>query len=407
MQKDFVLDTNVLIDNPNAIEIIRNGKDGGDVNHIWIPETVLSELDSLKRKDGYRSVIKKIAENIERGIEYINIIYNETGGPLNDPYVYTDVYDKADDNILYSVIGIKEKYGTKAILVTNDKLMTIKAHSLGIEVQDFKESIPFDEEHKLNTGFVDSVEEFEYPNTFCWDSGTLIMKKRGDIKPITYTHQVWKTKPKHYTQNAAFELLLDEDVDLVSMSASAGMGKTHCAVASALHHVLEKKTYDKIYIFKTVEDIGPSIGYLPGPAEEKIEPYVKYIKSMFFKLHKLRKGNNKVFLDEQTLNPEFVEILPLTYIRGMNIDNAFVIIDEAQNISRLNMRSLLTRMGDNVKCVVCGDPDQVDNPNLNTKNNGLNWIIRLFSGEENYGHITLGGNKSRGPICDMVLKNKL
>jgi PhoH-like ATPase len=203
------------------------------------------------------------------------------------------------------------------------------------------------------------------------------------------------------------ELLLDPDINILSLSSSAGYGKTHIAVAGALHSVLQKKLFKKIYVFKTVEDIGPSIGFLPGSLQEKIDPYMKYIKTMFQKLHEGRKGNNDLFLEDGELNPKYVEVLPLTYIRGMNIDDAYVIIDEAQNISRLQMRSLLTRMGDNVKVILCGDPNQVDNPNLNSQNNGLNWCVRLFKGEKNYGHITLGGSKSRGPICDLVHKKGL
>jgi PhoH-like ATPase len=399
MKKHYVVDTNVLIDSPHAIESLRNGKDGGDTNEVYLLETVLNEVDGLKRKTTLKSIVQKVVANLHSLADEINYFENET--------VSTNISENPDDRILAGVLMAEEEYDAPMILLTNDRVLQLKANFLGIQVEEFKDSIPFNNEEDINTGFVESKDDFKYVNTFCFDNGILLFNGKDEIKPIGYENKVWATKPKHYTQNAAFELLLNDTIDLVTLSASAGMGKTHCAVASALDAVLQKKKYEKIYIFKSIEDVGPSIGFLPGTMEEKIDPYMRYIKSMFFKLHNMRKGNGKVFLDDKTLNPEFVEILPLTYIRGMNIDNAFVIIDEAQNISRLNMRSLLTRMGDNVKCVVCGDPNQVDNPNLSKENNGLNWCVKLFSGADNYGHIQLGGKKSRGPICDLVLEKKL
>jgi PhoH-like ATPase len=397
MIKHFVLDTNILIDNPNAIMLLRNGKDEGDINRIFIPETVIQELDKLKRKDSIKHIISKIVDNLHEQLEYYTVI----------PRIDLEYIENPDDRILQEILWLEESFEVdNLIFVTNDRLLALKAKLEDIDTQEFKESLPFKTEAEVYTGIIKSEEEKVF-NSFFWDSGRLHRVIPGGAVEIRRDNKIWNTTPRHYTQNAAMELLLDPDINILSLSSSAGYGKTHIAVAGALHSVLQKKLFKKIYVFKTVEDIGPSIGFLPGSLQEKIDPYMKYIKTMFQKLHEGRKGNNDLFLEDGELNPKYVEVLPLTYIRGMNIDDAYVIIDEAQNISRLQMRSLLTRMGDNVKVILCGDPNQVDNPNLNSQNNGLNWCVRLFKGEKNYGHITLGGSKSRGPICDLVHKKGL
>jgi len=204
--------------------------------------------------------------------------------------------------------------------------------------------------------------------------------------------------------------MLAEHVDLISIQSEAGFGKTHLALASALYLILEKKLFDKIYILKPTIEIGAKLGFLPGDIKEKLEPYTKYVFDLLQKLHKSRSAN-KIFVNPNDDTPRYnnkkFEVLPLAFVRGMNIENAFVIIDETQNLSRAEVRSVLTRMGEGVKCVCLGDTSQVDNPYLNESNNGLNWIVRKFKGLPNYAHIVLKGDKSRGPITDMALKTKL
>jgi PhoH-like ATPase len=141
-----------------------------------------------------------------------------------------------------------------------------------------------------------------------------------------------------------------------------------------------------------------------------MEPYTRYISDLMVKLHRLRAAN-KIFADNETYPPQFnskiFEILPLTYIRGMNIENAVVIIDEMQNMSRAECRALLSRLGERVKCFCLGDIHQVDNPYLNQENNGLNWTVKKFKGSTIYAHIVLKGDKSRGPITDLVINSGL
>jgi PhoH-like ATPase len=163
-------------------------------------------------------------------------------------------------------------------------------------------------------------------------------------------------------------------------------------------------------VVKPMIEIGQKMGYLPGSVEEKMGPYSRSILDLLLKLHKLRPANRIFINPEQNppqLNPTRFEMLPLTYIRGMNIENAVVIIDEIQNMSRGECRALLSRMGERVKCCCLGDTRQVDHPYLNAENNGLNWIVNKFKGHRIYAHLVLKGEKSRGPITDLVIKSGL
>jgi PhoH-like ATPase len=216
--------------------------------------------------------------------------------------------------------------------------------------------------------------------------------------------------PRNVFQNLALELMTNADIHIVSVQSNAGFGKSYLALATALYLVLEKKIYSKIYLIKPTIEIGQKLGYLPGRIDEKMEPYTRYIYDLLLKLHQSRSinkifGNTDSYLPQ--LNPKLFEILPLAYIRGLNIENAVVIIDEMQNMARAECRALLSRLGGGVKCICLGDIHQVDNIFLNQENNGLNWVVKKFKGSPIYSHIVLKGEKSRGPITDLVINSGL
>ena len=199
--------------------------------------------------------------------------------------------------------------------------------------------------------------------------------------------------------------MLDKNVDLVTIQSEAGFGKTYIALAAALHLVLQEKTYKKIYVVKPNIEIGEKLGFLPGDMHEKMDPYFKPIKDLILKLHELRDAN-RLFIDPKaptlSFNPKFIEMIPINFMRGMNLDNCVVIYDEIQNLDRNETRVCLSRLGENVKCICTGDTRQVDNPHCNEQNNGLNWIVKLCKHQKNYAHIVLKGTKSRGPIADLI-----
>ncbi len=394
-RKNYVIDTNVLIENPNSVLALRNGTE----NNIFIPYHVLMELETLKNTPKLRHIVSKVISTLIENREHITFIRNDGA---DSPF--TNIVDN------YILREIETAHDiADPILVTNDRLLQLQASLRNIRSEELRDSKPFESESQRYTGFVEEGEAAP-PNSFSWRDGKPVMAAPDGEKTIGYTNDVWNLKPRTVYQNLALELIVSEHVDLVSIQSEAGFGKTYLALAAALYMVLERKAHEKIYVVKPTIEIGSKMGFLPGDIAEKMEPYMKYVYDLLLKLHRQRPAN-KLFLNPNDevlrFNAKKFEVLPLGFVRGMNIENAFVIIDEAQNLSRTEVRALLTRMGEGVKCVCLGDTSQVDNPYLNEANNGLNWIVRKFKGFANYGHIVLKGDRSRGPITDMVLKSKL
>lgn len=394
-KKHFIIDTNVLIDNPDVIRILTNGEDGKDKNQVYLTHTIINELDGLKRDNKLRPQVQEVIHNLIKYKDMVNIIGLPDSNYNNDNKILAEMLDTKIDN---------------PILVTSDLLMRFKAEVChDIETQEFKESMPFKSDSERFTGFVEEYDN-ETPNCFGFEEGKLhVYNPFLDPVPIP-EHELWKIKPKTAYQNAAMHLITDDDIDIVSIQSPAGLGKSLISLASALYLTLEKKQYKKIYIVKNTIEIGKELGFLPGTLESKIDPFFKPVKDLLVNLHEGRNAN-RLFLDMQngegTLNPKYIEFVPINYMRGMNIDNAIVIIEEAQNFSRIQIKTIMTRMGENVKCIINGDTNQVDNGHLNTENNGLNWVVRMLKGQHNYGHIVLQGSRSRGPITDTILKSGL
>jgi PhoH-like ATPase len=401
MKKCYILDTNTLIENPDCIDMFRNGEE----NRVLIPYSVIMELDRLKKRPDLNHIISLIATRLENDskLEIIRIPHKTySGSETNDDDILEDIRYAHDNADCY----IK---GIQPVIVSNDRMFRVRLMVEGFSAQEFRDSKPFHSESQLYTGFVKDINE-TIANSFYWDANGQLWFE-GKEAYIDYEHNPWGIKPRTVYQNCAMELMLSNHIDVVTLQSEAGFGKTYIALACAFHLVLQKpKAFDRIFIFKPVVEIGEKLGYLPGDEKEKLAPYMRGILDLIVKLHSQRPAN-ALFMDPQSarleLNPKKVEIVSLNFIRGMNIENAVVIIDEAQNMTRYQTRALLTRMGENVKCYVLGDTNQVDHPYLNSSNNGLNWIVKKFKGYQNYGHMVLKGSKSRGPITDLVLKTGL
>ncbi|MFW6242545.1 MAG: PhoH family protein [bacterium] len=395
MQKKYILDTNVLLSDPNCITILYNGAE----NKIFIPRHVLLELDYLKKDNKKRHLVTKAINNIIKNKDIINILDCES---IADKF-----NDRIDSFILSEIDSNNIKDG---ILVTNDKLLQFEANLYNIESQEYQEINPFKSESEKYNGFIEEHSEFIY-NSFIWIEGKPYLNiDINNQKLVDYQHEIWKIKPKSVYQNLAFELILSDHIDIVSIQSAAGLGKTTLALASAFYLTFQKKKYNKIYITKPNIEIGQGLGFLPGDMEDKLAPYMAYLDDLILKIHKTR-PINKLYKDGNSDTKEYnknvFEVLPINFIRGRNIENAIIILDECQNLTRMETRTILSRFGENVKAICIGDTSQVDHPYLNNDNNGLNWIVKLFKNHNNYGHITLTGNKSRGPICDLVLKTGL
>ena len=383
MKKTYVVDTNVLLEDAHCLERLRNGQE----NDIVVPYKVIEELDGLKKDPKKRELVLRAVDALFENFEHIRFV-RDKALHSNDASILKTVLAGVDD----------------PVLVTNDRIFRLLCRIEGINSEEYLSSKPIQSESESYTGF--AVEgEPPLPNCFEWVEGKPHYHSNAGIKVVDYEHEVWKVKPRNIYQNLAFELLLDGSLDLVTLQSQAGYGKTYLALAAALYLTLEKKLFEKIYVVKSPIEIGPAMGFLPGDVLEKLDPYYRPFYDLVNKLHRLRPAG-RIYESEQTgkFDRKVFEVLPLAFIRGMNLEHAIVIVDEMQNLSRAEARALLTRMGEGTRCFCLGDTKQVDNPYLNEFNNGLNWVVTLCKGQPNYGHMVLKGSKSRGLITDLILK---
>lgn len=403
-KKNYFVDTNVLVDSPTCIAHLRNGKE----NNVYIPHFVMLELNKLARESRVSHLVDRTIDAIEKNEEHVIFLKAFDGLYGNLPSSLKD--QLVDDLILREIMAeIKNSSVPDPILISNDRIFRRIAKTNGLRAEAFRDSNPFKSESEAYTGYV-NVDKGEslIRNCFYWREGTAYFHPaKGPDKRIEFEHEAWKVKPKTEYQNMALELMLNKEIQIVSMQSAAGYGKTFLALAAAFKMTYEEKQYKKVIVAKPYEEVGRGMGFLPGDEQEKLAPYIRNIRDLVLKLHEIRPAN-KVFIDPKDpdleFNPRRFEVLPLAYIRGMNIDDAVVIIDEIQNLSRQEARAILSRMGQNVKVIVLGDTNQVDNRYLNKDNNGLNWIVKLMKDHREYAHIVLKGAHSRGPITDLVLR---
>jgi len=393
--KEYVVDTNVLLEDPQCLLKLRNGNQ----NRIFIPHHVLLELNHLRKHPRHRHVVGRVVDQLMADPDAFQVL--ETAG------VAARFADRVDRFILEEIRASRLE---RPILVTNDRMLQLEARLNGIPSEIYRESVPFRSEAEHFTGF--APDRARAPvNSFFWnEQGKPVFVGAEGEKTIDYLHRAWKVTPRNVYQNLAIELMMNPELLVVSIQSEAGYGKSFLALACALTLVLERKSHEKIYVVKPTVEIGQKLGYLPGRLDEKMEPYTRAVSDLVLKLHRLRPAN-KLFQDAETnppqFNPRLFEILPLNFIRGMNLEQAVVIIDEMQNLSRQECRTLLSRMGEGVKCFCLGDTRQVDPPYLSPENNGLNWLVKKFRGSRIYAHLVLKGEKSRGPITDLVIATGL
>lgn len=399
MKKNFVIDTNVLIEDTEAIKILRNGEE----NNIYVPWVVLNELDGLKKNSRLKTRSIQAIKELLKYKDQIKIV-NFENSPFN---IIRKNYNaqidslSSDEKILLTVIELNNSLDNNVIFVTNDEMLLLRAHAMGINAEMYKRSIPFEVESQKYNGFIDITKDELINNCFYFNKNgknELYFHKNNKIEDkLVEQHSIWKVEPRTLYQNAAFELLLDDDIPLVTIQSAAGFGKTYISLAVALYSLLEVKKYKKIFIVKPNIDVGSEkLGFLPGDVKDKVWPYFRPIYDLLIKLHELRPANS-IWVDPKEtileLNPRKVEFMPINFIRGMNIEDSFVIVDEIQGLSRYATRSLLSRMGKNVKCVCLGDIKQIDDPNLTEENNGLNWIVSLCKGNKKYRTYRLKRNR--------------
>jgi len=425
--KHFVLDTNVLLHNPESITSF-------DDNIIVLPMTVIEELDSFKRHNdelgrSARQVIRKL-DSLRANGSLKDGVAMENGGILkltveseNMPGTFMDM--TVPDNRILAVAKSLLNQGERVIFVSKDINSRLKADALGIEVMDFeKQKCDVDalytgwREVQVSAAVIDAFHKNEtltlsasdfYTNEFILLRDEQNPKHTGLGRALSEQvvahlnpeyEDAWSIHSRSKEQRMAFELLLNPDIHLVTLIGRAGTGKTMLALAAGLELVLHLEIYEKLLVSRPIIPMGKDIGYLPGTKDEKLSLWMQPI---FDNLTYLMRMNHKI--DEgtvqqkvaQLLKNQQVELEALTYIRGRSIPNQFIIIDEAQNLTPHEVKTIISRAGENTKMVLTGDPNQIDNPYLDSSSNGLSYAVEKLKGQPLYGHVTLSKSE-RSPL---------
>ncbi|TCP30508.1 PhoH-like ATPase [Scopulibacillus darangshiensis] len=425
MAKIYVLDTNVLLQDPYAIYAF-------DDNEIVIPAVVLEEIDSKKRNmdeiGRHARQVARIMDNLRGKGKLHQKIALENGGSIKVELNHrsfkclqdTFLEMTNDNRIIAVALNLMKEEEEKeeprpVILVSKDALVRIKADALGLIAEDFLNDrvINFDDiysgyeelyvsEESINQFYLDKslqikeVTPREYhPNQFILlksmtNQGSAIgmVDKGGELLlPCLFGHDVtWGIKARNVQQVMSLELLLRSDVDLVTLVGKAGTGKTLLALAAGLMQTEDQKIYKKLLIARPVVPLGKDIGYLPGEKEEKLRPWLQPIyDNLEFLFNTKRSGE----IEKILAGISSIQVEAITYIRGRSIPEQFMIIDEAQNLTKHEVKTILTRVGEKTKIVLMGDPQQVDHPYLDEYNNGLTYVVEKMKEQPFSGHVKL------------------
>ncbi len=426
MKKTFVIDTNVLLHNAESVESFAD-------NDVVLPMAVIEELDKFKARNdelgrNARQVVRRIDELRAKGNLRDGVPLNNGGNLkiLSSRQFPDDIGLKNDvsDNLILEIAYGLLKQGEKVFFVSKDINARLKADALGISAQDFeKEKVNFDE---LYPGYSEIsvpkriIDEFfktdvleaegigEFPNEFIMMKDEKNEKHNalcrviepGKIKHLSSLYDIiWSIHARNKEQRLALELLMDPSVQIVTLVGQAGTGKTLLAMAAALHTTLRNKSYDRILVSRPVIPMGKDIGYLPGAKEEKLSHWMQPIFDNLTYL--LRdgattetKGKKKTKITPQDrmnklLDDDTLVLEALTYIRGRSIPGQYVIVDEAQNLTPHEVKTIVSRAGEGSKMVLTGDPYQIDNPYLDASSNGLTYAAERLKAQDVHGHITL------------------
>lgn len=423
MKKVFVLDTNVLLHDPQALFAF-------DDNDVVIPIYVIEEVDSFKKD---LSELGRNARQIARYLDDLRLegslskgVATPQGGSvrvaISNKSLPTEhcTTHQTDNMILATALGIHQQCQSdakaQAIFVTKDVNLRIRADAMGLRVEDYDtEKTDISELYSgvididvsgeaidtfYRTGSMPLDDPYYYPNQFAFlkdvanPSHTAMGKmnlENQTVEPLMRLKDgMWGIRPRNKEQSFAADVLMNDSIKLVTLVGKAGTGKTLLAIAAGLQKVTEEQTYQRLLVSRPVFPLGKDIGYLPGDLEEKMNPWMQPIfdnVEFLMGLSRSEKKGGRSYRELMDLG--VIEIEPLTYIRGRSIPNQFMIIDEAQNLTPHEVKTIISRAGDNTKIVLTGDPYQIDNPYVDSTNNGLVHAVNRFKEERIAGHVSL------------------
>jgi PhoH-like ATPase len=396
-------------------------------NDILIPLKVLEEIDKhKKRQDSVgsqaRATIRRLDElrskgSLSKGVRIkkgLGLIKVSSYNPLCLPEDL-DLEDP-DNQIIATALSEQESSpaSRKVVVVSRDINMRVKCDALGLLTEDYQAEQVVKSSEGLFTGrteilvdeqeidkfyngdpiWLDSSEHKLHPNQFVMLISNSNEKKTALARFMDYnnplkkivssTFKVWNTTARNKEQQFALELLMDPNIPVVSLVGKAGSGKTLLALAAGLQQIFETTRYKKLVVTKPVEPVGKDIGFLPGTMQEKMMPWLAPIQDNL----QFLMGDDKVTLDMYT-DQGAIEVEAMTFIRGRSISNAFIVIDEVQNMTQHEIKTVLTRVGEGTKIVLTGDIEQIDNVYIDATNNGLSYVVERLKDETVTGHVTL------------------
>lgn len=427
MKKIFVLDTNVLLHDPHAIFAF-------DEHEVVIPAVVLEEIDTKKRNADELGRNARGVSRLLDGLRETGRLHDgvplEGGGRIKVELNHRSFIkvqemfgEVTNDN---RILAVALNYHLEqnelpdprpVVLVSKDVLVRIKADVLGLTAQDYLSDRtvgPSDlyggySTIKVHPSIIDEFYTYRslpvkllglhyslYPHEFVilkdeMGSGKSALLKLNEdasrLEPLFLSNEpVWGINARNAQQRMALELLLNDDIPLVTITGKAGTGKTLLALAAGLLKVEDEHKYKKLLIARPVVPMGKDIGFLPGEKEEKLRPWMQPIYDNLEFLFDTKKSGD---IEKILMGLGSIQVEALTYIRGRSIPGQFIIVDEAQNLTRHEVKTIVSRVGEGSKIVLMGDPEQIDHPYLDFSSNGLTGLVERFRDQGISGHITL------------------
>jgi PhoH-like ATPase len=415
MQETYILDTNVFLFDPQALEHFPG-------NQLLIPLEVVEEIDRFKHdstETGHNA--RQVAHVIDRlrvkgslrdGVRLAN------GSTLRIVADENAVVTGGDSHAAAAILRLGKQFqeaGLAPVIITQNVNLRVKADALGLEARDYEQAPVRD----TNTLRGWQVLEMEAPQLEMLRSGQPLRQFQGRLQPNEYVYAKLKGQPKvaccarYYAENDelwpladttrvvcgirslnveqtfTLDALLDESIKLVTLAGKAGTGKTLLAMAAGLQQIFADNRYQRLLVFRPTMPVSRDLGYLPGDLSEKMRPWMQPV---FDALDFIRSQDKKCparTLPNDVMSCPEISVEPLTYIRGRSIPNQYIIIDEAQNLTPLEVKTVITRVGAGSKIILTGDPDQIDNPYVNAYSNGLTRLVDKFLPSPLSAHVTL------------------
>lgn len=418
MKKNYVLDTNVLLHDPNSLLSFQE-------NQVLLPIEVIEEIDRFKREaselgQNARSVSRQLdalrgGGRLNEGVDLPNggrlrIVFlprGENGKPGSNGH-------SVDSRIIATALHLREQHPeVPTILVTKDINLRIRADALGLQAEDYETGriqlsdlysgtfaleVPAEKLVAFRANGELELDAPANPNEYCTltEAGN---PKRAALAKVDASGRklvpimdcrdgIWGIKPRNREQHFAFDALLDDRVKLVTLMGKAGTGKTLLAMAAGLKRTLVDREYRRVVVARPTISVGKEIGFLPGTLEEKLNPWMQPIHDALELLSDLNMGNESRRTGDLMRSGAIV-VEALSYIRGRSIASQFMIIDEAQNLTPLEVKTIVTRVGHGTKIVFTGDPYQIDNPYVDSASNGFNYVVSKFREQPIAAHVEL------------------